>query len=131
MNVKNVTSLIFSLKRCCIKIIGWDICELWWLVRSDILIVQNVKCFVFYIILQSVQVKLWWPNGHGDQPFYQMTVRGFQDEYLILNTETKVRVHSLSTIIKSSIVYLHIYYLSVHLNTSIRYWIWNSDSIMQ
>uniref|UniRef100_A0A3Q1J3Y4 Beta-mannosidase n=1 Tax=Anabas testudineus TaxID=64144 RepID=A0A3Q1J3Y4_ANATE len=57
---------------------------------SDILIVQNVKCFVFYIILQSVQVKLWWPNGHGNQPFYQMTVRGFQDEYLILNTETKV-----------------------------------------
>nr|XP_046269073.1 beta-mannosidase isoform X2 [Scatophagus argus] len=36
------------------------------------------------------RVKLWWPNGHGDQPFYHLTVRGFQDGFLILNAESKV-----------------------------------------
>ncbi|XP_049452051.1 beta-mannosidase [Epinephelus fuscoguttatus] len=38
----------------------------------------------------SNQVKLWWPNGHGDQPFYQLTVRGLQDGFMILNTTSKV-----------------------------------------
>ncbi|XP_038584899.1 beta-mannosidase [Micropterus salmoides] len=38
----------------------------------------------------SNHVKLWWPNGHGDQPFYHLTVRGFQNGFLILNTESKV-----------------------------------------
>lgn len=38
----------------------------------------------------SSQVKLWWPNGHGDRPFYHLTVRGFQDGLLNLNTESKV-----------------------------------------
>ncbi|KAK2826701.1 hypothetical protein Q5P01_020915 [Channa striata] len=38
----------------------------------------------------GVQVKLWWPNGHGDQPFYHMTVKGFQDGLSILTTESKV-----------------------------------------
>nr|XP_033499478.1 beta-mannosidase [Epinephelus lanceolatus] len=38
----------------------------------------------------SNQVKLWWPNGHGDQPFYQLTVRGLQDGFVILNTSSKV-----------------------------------------
>ncbi|XP_041809505.1 beta-mannosidase-like [Chelmon rostratus] len=41
-------------------------------------------------ICTTAQVKLWWPNGHGDQPFYQLTVRGFQDGFLVLNTESKV-----------------------------------------
>ncbi|XP_067335844.1 beta-mannosidase isoform X1 [Channa argus] len=36
------------------------------------------------------QVKLWWPNGHGDQPFYHMTVKGFEDGLSILTTESKV-----------------------------------------
>ncbi|XP_053192231.1 beta-mannosidase [Scomber japonicus] len=40
----------------------------------------------------SNQVKLWWPNGHGEQPFYRfaVTVRHSQGGYLILNTESKV-----------------------------------------
>ncbi|XP_070698730.1 beta-mannosidase [Pempheris klunzingeri] len=38
----------------------------------------------------SIQVKLWWPNGHGDQPFYHLIVKGFQDGFLVLDTESKV-----------------------------------------
>ncbi|KAF1374461.1 hypothetical protein PFLUV_G00229340 [Perca fluviatilis] len=38
----------------------------------------------------SSQVKLWWPNGHGDQPFYHLTVGGFQNGVLILKAESKV-----------------------------------------
>ncbi|XP_039993181.1 beta-mannosidase [Xiphias gladius] len=41
-------------------------------------------------INKGSQVKLWWPSRHGAQPFYQLTVRGFQDGFLILNTESKV-----------------------------------------
>uniref|UniRef100_A0A665WM54 Beta-mannosidase n=1 Tax=Echeneis naucrates TaxID=173247 RepID=A0A665WM54_ECHNA len=41
-------------------------------------------------ILHINTVKLWWPNSHGDQPFYQLSVRGFQDGFLILNTKSKV-----------------------------------------
>ena len=48
----------------------------------------------FFLYCQSSQVKLWWPNGHGDQAFYKLSVRGFQDGILILNTESKVRVHT-------------------------------------
>lgn len=46
--------------------------------------------------LQSSKVKLWWPNGHGDQPFYQLTVRGSQDGSSILSYDCKVRGHSLN-----------------------------------
>uniref|UniRef100_A0A3Q2VWE9 Beta-mannosidase n=1 Tax=Haplochromis burtoni TaxID=8153 RepID=A0A3Q2VWE9_HAPBU len=44
----------------------------------------------FTILINTV--KLWWPNGHGEQPFYRLTIRGFQDEFLIFSTESKVRV---------------------------------------
>lgn len=56
---------------------------------------RSFESFVFSV--QSSQVKLWWPNGHGDQPFYHLTIRGLQDGLLILNSESKVRVHCLST----------------------------------
>ncbi|XP_054470134.1 beta-mannosidase [Anoplopoma fimbria] len=46
----------------------------------------------------SSQVKLWWPNGHGDQPFYRLTVRGFQGRLLILNTESKVYFRSVELV---------------------------------
>ncbi|XP_047201012.1 beta-mannosidase [Girardinichthys multiradiatus] len=41
-------------------------------------------------INQSREVKLWWPSGHGDQPFYLLTVRGFLGRFLILSKESKV-----------------------------------------
>ncbi|XP_068574186.1 beta-mannosidase [Cebidichthys violaceus] len=46
----------------------------------------------------SSQVKLWWPNGHGDQPFYRLTVRGFQGRFMILNTESKVYFRSVELV---------------------------------
>uniref|UniRef100_A0A3Q3XH45 Beta-mannosidase n=1 Tax=Mola mola TaxID=94237 RepID=A0A3Q3XH45_MOLML len=41
-------------------------------------------------VLDMQENVLWWPNGHGDQPFYSLTVRGFQDVSLILKTQSKV-----------------------------------------
>ncbi|CAJ1074597.1 beta-mannosidase [Xyrichtys novacula] len=38
----------------------------------------------------SSDVNLWWPNGHGDRPFHLLTISCLQDEFMILNTETKV-----------------------------------------
>uniref|UniRef100_A0A672HVY4 beta-mannosidase n=1 Tax=Salarias fasciatus TaxID=181472 RepID=A0A672HVY4_SALFA len=35
--------------------------------------------FLFFSIFQKKEVKLWWPNGHGEQPFYNLTIQGFQD----------------------------------------------------
>ncbi|XP_037603311.1 beta-mannosidase isoform X1 [Sebastes umbrosus] len=46
----------------------------------------------------SSQVKLWWPNGHGDRPVYHLAVKGFQDELLILNTESKVYFRTVELI---------------------------------
>uniref|UniRef100_A0A672HV28 Beta-mannosidase n=1 Tax=Salarias fasciatus TaxID=181472 RepID=A0A672HV28_SALFA len=31
------------------------------------------------VIWRGIDVKLWWPNGHGEQPFYNLTIQGFQD----------------------------------------------------
>lgn len=39
---------------------------------------------------ESRDVKLWWPNGHGQQSSYSLSVRGLQDGSLILNTKSKV-----------------------------------------
>ncbi|XP_073340453.1 beta-mannosidase [Pagrus major] len=58
-------------------------------VQMQFLSGKTKNSFTLHINTSS-QVKLWWPNGHGDQPFYQLTVRGFQDGFLILNTESKV-----------------------------------------
>lgn len=44
---------------------------------------------------QSSSVRLWWPNGHGDQPSYRLTVTGFQDGFSVLKTESKVRETAL------------------------------------
>ncbi|KAM4625009.1 beta-mannosidase [Polymixia lowei] len=38
----------------------------------------------------SSQVNLWWPNGHGDQPSYQLTVRGFLEGPYPLRADSKV-----------------------------------------
>lgn len=38
----------------------------------------------------SSQVKLWWPSGHGDQPFYQLTVGGLLEGPLTLSADSKV-----------------------------------------
>ncbi|XP_074547334.1 beta-mannosidase [Halichoeres trimaculatus] len=45
--------------------------------------------FTLYIS-RSSDVKLWWPNGHGDRPSYRLSIRGFQDGFMILNEEQKV-----------------------------------------
>uniref|UniRef100_A0A7N8WK97 Beta-mannosidase n=1 Tax=Mastacembelus armatus TaxID=205130 RepID=A0A7N8WK97_9TELE len=57
----------------------------------DILQLVQISSVPLYSMFHQLdQVKLWWPNGHGDQPFYLLTLRGFQDGLLILNTESKV-----------------------------------------
>ncbi|XP_033967913.1 beta-mannosidase [Pseudochaenichthys georgianus] len=50
---------------------------------------RTKKSFDLHVNTSS-EVKLWWPNGHGGQPSYLLTVGGFQDGFTILNTETKV-----------------------------------------
>lgn len=39
----------------------------------------KTKTVLILQIYTNKQVKLWWPNGHGDQPFYNLTIQGFQD----------------------------------------------------
>ncbi|TKS87262.1 Beta-mannosidase [Collichthys lucidus] len=46
----------------------------------------------------SSQVRLWWPHGHGEQPFYRLLVRGSQDGVLILSTESKVYFRSVELV---------------------------------
>lgn len=41
-------------------------------------------------INQNREVKLWWPSGHGSQPFYLLTIRGFRRNLLTLSKESKV-----------------------------------------
>ncbi|KAF6724384.1 Beta-mannosidase [Oryzias melastigma] len=50
---------------------------------------RTKKTFTFHIQKNS-QVRLWWPSGHGDQPFYKLSVRVFGDGLLMLNREVKV-----------------------------------------
>ncbi|KAL3968559.1 perforin 1 [Sarotherodon galilaeus] len=53
----------------------------------------------FTILINTAhQVKLWWPNGHGEQPFYRLTIRGFQDQFLIFSTESKVYFRTVELI---------------------------------
>lgn len=47
------------------------------------------------VLHQTSWVRLWWPNGHGAQPGYHLTVTGFQGGSLMLKTETKVRETAL------------------------------------
>ncbi|KAF3845161.1 hypothetical protein F7725_008324 [Dissostichus mawsoni] len=49
---------------------------------------RTKKSFDLHINTSS-EVKLWWPNGHGEQPSYLLTVGGLQDGFTILNTESK------------------------------------------
>lgn len=44
---------------------------------------------------QNSSVRLWWPSGHGDRPSYHLTLSGFQDGFLVLKTESKVRETAL------------------------------------
>ncbi|KAM8833297.1 beta-mannosidase [Synchiropus picturatus] len=37
----------------------------------------------------SSQVKLWWPSGHGEQPFYLLTLQVLFEGSLLLSTEPK------------------------------------------
>lgn len=46
----------------------------------------------------SKEVKLWWPNGHGDQPFYYLTIRALQDGFSTLNTKSKVYFRTVELI---------------------------------
>uniref|UniRef100_A0A3Q0RMG4 Beta-mannosidase n=1 Tax=Amphilophus citrinellus TaxID=61819 RepID=A0A3Q0RMG4_AMPCI len=52
----------------------------------------------FTLFINTVQLKLWWPNGYGEQPFYRLTVRGFQDGFLIFNTQSKVYFRTVELI---------------------------------
>lgn len=66
---------------------------------SNHITINSVSEFwVFCLYFQTNEVKLWWPSGHGDQPFYRLTVKGFQDGFLSLSAESKVRGHCLSTL---------------------------------
>ncbi|XP_047466185.1 beta-mannosidase [Mugil cephalus] len=50
---------------------------------------KNQNKFTLFISTSS-EVELWWPRGYGEQPYYNLTVRGFHDGFLILDTESKV-----------------------------------------
>ncbi|XP_069017064.1 beta-mannosidase [Embiotoca jacksoni] len=58
---------------------------------------KNKNSFTL-LISTSSRVKLWWPSGHGDQPSYHLTVRGFQDRVLVLSTESKVYFRSVELV---------------------------------
>ncbi|XP_072313813.1 beta-mannosidase [Eucyclogobius newberryi] len=45
--------------------------------------------FVLHINTKS-KVKLWWPRGHGDQPFYWVTITGSLKQDKILNEMARV-----------------------------------------
>lgn len=45
--------------------------------------------FILHLNTES-KVKLWWPRGHGDQPWYWVTIRGYQKEEEILNEGARV-----------------------------------------
>ncbi|XP_024858880.1 beta-mannosidase isoform X2 [Kryptolebias marmoratus] len=49
-------------------------------------------------INKSSKVKRWWPSGHGGQPFYHFTVKGFQDKVLFLSSESKVYFRTVELI---------------------------------
>ncbi|XP_037551218.1 beta-mannosidase [Nematolebias whitei] len=49
-------------------------------------------------INQSSKVDLWWPSGHGSQPFYHLTARVFQDKDLILSSKSKVYFRTVDLI---------------------------------
>ncbi|XP_029683951.1 beta-mannosidase [Takifugu rubripes] len=49
-------------------------------------------------INKTSPVRLWWPNGHGAQPGYRLTVTGFQGGSLMLKTETKVYFRTVELI---------------------------------
>lgn len=51
------------------------------------------------VLHQTSSVRLWWPNGHGAQPGYCLTVTGFQGGSLTLKTETKVRETALQKMV--------------------------------
>ncbi|XP_056152102.1 beta-mannosidase [Lampris incognitus] len=52
----------------------------------------------------SSQVKLWWPNGHGDQPFYRLHVTCFLDGPITLSAESKVYFRTVELIQEPIIV---------------------------
>lgn len=58
---------------------------------------KTKNTFVLHIN-RSSQVKLWWPHTHGDQPVYQLNVRGFQGGLLILNAESKVSFRTVELV---------------------------------
>ncbi|XP_032366946.1 beta-mannosidase [Etheostoma spectabile] len=57
--------------------------------RTQFLPGKTKNSFTLHINTSS-QVKLWWPNGHGDQPVYHLTVRVLQKGFLILKAESKI-----------------------------------------
>uniref|UniRef100_A0A8C4NSR8 Beta-mannosidase n=1 Tax=Dicentrarchus labrax TaxID=13489 RepID=A0A8C4NSR8_DICLA len=72
-----------------VRLEAFDVLQL--LQVSSVPLYSTKICFKsFFFFFQSSQVKLWWPNGHGDQPVYHLAVGGFQDGFLILNTKSKV-----------------------------------------
>ncbi|XP_035024584.2 beta-mannosidase [Hippoglossus stenolepis] len=58
---------------------------------------KTKNVFILHINTSS-EVKLWWPRTHGDQPCYQLSVRGFQDGLLILDTKSKVSFRTVELI---------------------------------
>lgn len=54
-------------------------------------LVQGRSKYKFTLQLNTeTKVKLWWPRGHGDQPSYWVTIRGYQKEEEILNERARV-----------------------------------------
>uniref|UniRef100_H3C1U4 Beta-mannosidase n=1 Tax=Tetraodon nigroviridis TaxID=99883 RepID=H3C1U4_TETNG len=49
-------------------------------------------------IKASSSVRLWWPNGHGDQPSYRLAVTGFLDGIVAFKTQSKVYFRTVELI---------------------------------
>ncbi|XP_028251213.1 beta-mannosidase [Parambassis ranga] len=65
--------------------------------QTDFLPGRSKRSFTLHINTSS-QVKVWWPSGHGQQPFYHLSVKGLQDGSLIFNTESKVYFRTVELI---------------------------------
>ncbi len=109
MPSKEVVHYIKCFKKCCpVKQVGWINVKAAAGISFSLSVCEGLlRHFSFF--LQSSKVKLWWPNGHGERPFYHVAVRGFQDGFLILDTESKVRLHCLSALtLFSYILFRHL-----------------------
>ncbi|XP_034051473.1 beta-mannosidase [Thalassophryne amazonica] len=58
---------------------------------------KSKNIFILHVNTSN-PVKLWWPNGYGSQPFYNLIIKSFQERLLILSAESKVYFRSVELV---------------------------------